>query len=670
MNQLNEALLSDIETNYVSTSSLSSNGRRKHMNNSMAEKIHSPLSLENGNEFDRHDSNDNFIPSNTSDFWSGERFVSIVFWLLGVGVLLPWNAFTSAAPYFESRFCASNSRVVRESFEAIFGLIFTLSSVTSLIVMLVAKLRNKSNYCKENQCDEDYQNSLAMEGGNFRDDTRNEGCSNVERSNVKVHSFEKLLKELSNWSNLDLLFDKEKDDSILLNECKYEAVEQINKSHSRNQTLTLVPMLLSTLTFIVSTIFIFVTSINVDAFFMMTITCLIICGACQSIASAMFVGLASIFPSGIALNPFFSGQGLGAILVVTINLFLAASDNEIGVRNFHAEYCPSYVGDLNFDQDQGNMDRCPTYTPNLEAFFYFLFAIIMLIACIIGYIILERLPITKFYKESAKYTDSGDEISITQNVNEYDAVINPTQECANIVLQEEIQSMELDDSMKDILSEGDIQQNFVTSSNYQSYQPFDQQKARTTNQSSEMIRVWKVIFLPSLSIFLTLMVSVSIFPAWDVKLASVRQCVDSNRLYNDLFFPMTFVVYHVFDLIGRLIAGYVTTNKDPLETSKQLLFASIMRFLFIPLFLFCPANESIVPNIFESDVITFFLLAILALTNGINMTTSFTVASDMVGPGIEGKYTTSIIMSLCLRLGLLFGSFLSFIILRIGTGHW
>ena len=83
---------------------------------------------------------------------------------------------------------------------------------------------------------------------------------------------------------------------------------------------------------------------------------------------------------------------------------------------------------------------------------------------------------------------------------------------------------------------------------------------------------------------------------------------------------MSFVVYYLLDLIGRLLAGYITINTKPEVTSKRLLLVSVLRTLFIPLFLLCPAQESVIPHVFNSDVMTFFLLAKLALTNGMTMT--------------------------------------------------
>ena len=57
-----------------------------------------------------------------------------VFLLLGIGILLPWNAFISAKAYFQSRLCdpSGNDRANSDSMEATFAFVYNLSSVISL----------------------------------------------------------------------------------------------------------------------------------------------------------------------------------------------------------------------------------------------------------------------------------------------------------------------------------------------------------------------------------------------------------------------------------------------------------------------------------------------------------------------------------------------------------
>ena len=70
--------------------------------------------------------------------------VRVIFLLLGVGILMPWNAFVSAKPYFQSRLCSDDGQVIVD-FELWFGLIWNLSSVLSLAPIQTPDLILSSN---------------------------------------------------------------------------------------------------------------------------------------------------------------------------------------------------------------------------------------------------------------------------------------------------------------------------------------------------------------------------------------------------------------------------------------------------------------------------------------------------------------------------------------------
>ena len=72
---------------------------------------------------------------------SSERFIKGVFVILGVGVLLPWNAFVSAKPYFQARLCAEASGI-SANIELWFGFIYNLSSVLSLASIILLQWWN------------------------------------------------------------------------------------------------------------------------------------------------------------------------------------------------------------------------------------------------------------------------------------------------------------------------------------------------------------------------------------------------------------------------------------------------------------------------------------------------------------------------------------------------
>lgn len=60
-----------------------------------------------------------------------------IFFLLGIGSLLPWNAFITASAYYRSRFCGTPFFY---SFEAYFSVSYSLSSEISLIFVVLLRL--------------------------------------------------------------------------------------------------------------------------------------------------------------------------------------------------------------------------------------------------------------------------------------------------------------------------------------------------------------------------------------------------------------------------------------------------------------------------------------------------------------------------------------------------
>lgn len=71
----------------------------------------------------------NEIISSNNDKW----LAYLIFFWLGVGNLLPWNAFITAQSYYSSRFC---NTVFNNSFENFFSIFFTFSQPVGLFVTI------------------------------------------------------------------------------------------------------------------------------------------------------------------------------------------------------------------------------------------------------------------------------------------------------------------------------------------------------------------------------------------------------------------------------------------------------------------------------------------------------------------------------------------------------
>lgn len=60
-----------------------------------------------------------------------------IFFLLGIGSLLPWNAFITASAYYRSRFCGTPFFY---SFESYFSVAYSLSSEISLVFVVLLRM--------------------------------------------------------------------------------------------------------------------------------------------------------------------------------------------------------------------------------------------------------------------------------------------------------------------------------------------------------------------------------------------------------------------------------------------------------------------------------------------------------------------------------------------------
>ncbi|GMH49051.1 hypothetical protein TL16_g00432 [Triparma laevis f. inornata] len=125
-------------------------------------------------------------------------------------------------------------------------------------------------------------------------------------------------------------------------------------------------------------------------------------------------------------------------------------------------------------------------------------------------------------------------------------------------------------------------------------------------------------------------------------------------------------MFNTFDFFGRVIPGFFSTSNKTLQ--RGTVIASLIRFVFFPLFLLCNVKGTELPITFNSDFYPIFFMMLFALTNG--ATSSFAM---MLGPQLvpaNEQELTGTVMIFFLSAGLMAGSAISFICLRVGTGEW
>ena len=358
-------------------------------------------------------------------------------------------------------------------------------------------------------------------------------------------------------------------------------------------------------------------------------------GIAGSFIGAGITSFANMFPPDIGITPFISGQAIGGIVISLLNFILFGVEQK-GVDSFWNEKCRSNVSRYL----KNNAEGCEAYSIDYGAFAYFSAGSFFLVVCLVLYTHLEKSDIAEFYRLESTRSDN----SVVDN-NDV-----PDDEEVSHVQQQDVET----DSLREPLLESSLE---ITTSNV---------------EDSKASTVWNLIAAPTISIFLTFMVTLTIFPSWATKMMSVNECKhQGNRLENDLFIPGLIVIFNVFDFLGRTASGYIRIEK--MNANKVLKILAWMRFIFFPLCLLCQANGNRIVStitIFSKDQWPILFMVLLAFTNGFVSTLSFIFAAIVLPKDDESQQIGSTILNFSLGLGCLFGSLTSFIYNYVGTGDW
>lgn len=503
-----------------------------------------------------------------------ERFVKGIFGLLGIGILLPWNAFISAKPYFQARLCSGGS-AFSGNVELWFGLIYNLSSVLSLTFTILLQWQRDQ---KPPAASYESPESLVLEPS---------VQSNTNENSTDARTWWMIILSLSAYLVVFLL----------------------------TTMLVLFPVVPSTF------------------FLSFTLFGLTVCGICTAFASTGIVGTAGMFPSSIGINPYFSGQAVGGVAVAFAN-FIAASLED--PSPFRETYCTNrrWLEDL----DAANHTSCvPYHQIDWASFSYFLLGSFVLATCIIGY---QYIAHYQRIVARASYE------SLAENVGN------------QVLFQSERGNIELHDN------DGNMALGGSTTSSLKSWD------AEPHEHGSTVSSVLYAVKAPAAAIFMTFFVTLSLFPGWTSQLQSAHECKTHLRVANDLYTPLTFLLFNAGDLTGRILSGYVPLHRIQ-NVSGKLVSLSLARLIFFPLFLLCMARDSVyVRMAFHSDLFSLLVQTVFGVGNGMLTTLSFMYAPTLIPAMAQTQTRASEILNLALSFGLLCGSMFSFLFSRITMGHW
>ena len=464
----------------------------------------------------------------------GSFLVSAIFCLLGVGTLLPWNAFISSEPYFHARLCSLFGD--GGGIELLFGLCFNVCGFLSLIVVIVTALKRA-----------DAQSSSG--------------------------------------------------------------------ARERQQVMWALGLYLSF--FLVTAGAVLVQNLDPTLFLVATLMSLSVFGSCLAVAGTNIVGIASLFPPQIAIAPFFAGQATGGAFISLTNFITATAESPNKFWDEHCRHSNSAASHFTVDDNE-----CPSYQRDIPTFWYFLLGSVILVLCIIGFVVLDRLAITQYYRRLA----SGE------------------QNAANDLTQPLLESAPHHPSAT-MNGDGDLR-----------------------SDESSIQSVLKAIKFPALAILLTSFVTLSLFPAYTSTLQSVSMCKATNRLQNDLFEPLGFILFNFPDLLARIIAPMFIDIRSVQRRPGVLFLAAASRLIFPGLFLFAKSSSTELPYI-HSDLYSISVSFAFAFSNGVLMSLCFMVAPLLLPHDSEEttRQRCSDFMNLNLACGLLGGSIASFILSKVAT---
>ncbi|XP_067938783.1 equilibrative nucleoside transporter 3-like [Watersipora subatra] len=171
---------------------------------------------------------------------------------------------------------------------------------------------------------------------------------------------------------------------------------------------------------------------------------------------------------------------------------------------------------------------------------------------------------------------------------------------------------------------------------------------------SQYLKILRLIWPYALSVVLVFFVTLAMFPSITSEVQSVNH--GSSNWTDKYFIPLyCFLLFNCGDLAGRMSAAYFSLPKPRIS----ILFLSIIRLVFIPLFIMCNAQpRNNLPVWFNSDVYPIIIMVVFSLSNGYLSTLALMHAPALVSK--QQSELTGSLMALSMTVGLSLGSAVSY----------
>jgi len=366
------------------------------------------------------------------------------------------------------------------------------------------------------------------------------------------------------------------------------------------------PLVVYLATFAIALFMVFITDMPGTTVFAITIGLIVLGASFGAFLSGGVFGMAGQFPFAYT-QAIMGGQGLAGL-----GVSIAGVVTSIGA--------PYECDDDDDDgDDDGDDDSCD-YTINSGAIAYFSVTVLVLAACVIGYFVLASLPITKYYTQRGAASPG------------------------------------LEPLMEDTGDESGTSSPRGGGEGVQESTP----KAALPPSFSEVLGVLGTIKHQAIGVWFVFTVTIGLFPGLTSLITSKSSCSSSSAFYNELWVPLGFLWFNLFDFIGRTVSG-----KYPLPASLTLPM-SLARVVFMPILYLCNVTDSRLPIVFGDGWYLFFFI-LFSLSNGWTSTSCMMIAPGLVNSA-RLQEVAGTLMIFFLTLGLASGAALSFVSLAIVTG--
>ncbi|RKP11113.1 nucleoside transporter-domain-containing protein [Thamnocephalis sphaerospora] len=186
----------------------------------------------------------------------------------------------------------------------------------------------------------------------------------------------------------------------------------------------------------------------------------------------------------------------------------------------------------------------------------------------------------------------------------------------------------------------------------------DSAEATTSYSMREVYVLTRSIWTYGVAVFLTLMVTLALFPSITASIVSMNptQARWTNR---EVFVLIHFVIFNAGDMVGKALPAVL-----PLKSGRWLLVISVLRVVFAPLFILSNVEygsgdtlDRITPVVFN-DAAYYAILSVFSVSNG--WLGSCIMASGPRNVPKEQRGYAGMMLSLLMTVGLAVGSMLSF----------